>query len=124
MMYSLLNKKVVGACRQCLTNPSTLRCLVFSKDLSMKRFSSAIVKEDIEQHPSMIKQRFSQRLQEERKRSLLGGGKAKIDRQHAKGSLTARERLELLFDEGMLFLLVKETCLLENINRVGCFLFR
>lgn len=30
----------------------------------------------------------------------LGGGQAKIDKQHAKGSLTARERILLLLDEG------------------------
>ena len=30
----------------------------------------------------------------------LGGGKARIEKQHAKGKLTARERLELLLDKG------------------------
>jgi propionyl-CoA carboxylase beta chain len=30
----------------------------------------------------------------------MGGGQKRIDKQHQKGSLTARERLELLFDEG------------------------
>ena len=30
----------------------------------------------------------------------LGGGKEKIDKQHKKGKLTARERIELLIDEG------------------------
>ena len=30
----------------------------------------------------------------------LGGGQARIDRQHARGKLTARERIELLFDPG------------------------
>ncbi|MEO8463642.1 MAG: carboxyl transferase domain-containing protein, partial [Chloroflexota bacterium] len=33
-----------------------------------------------------------------RAESLLGGGKARIDRQHELGKLTARERLELLVD--------------------------
>jgi len=32
--------------------------------------------------------------------TLKGGGQARIDRQHAKGKLTARERLDLLLDEG------------------------
>ncbi len=32
-------------------------------------------------------------------RLKLGGGEAKIDRTHAKGKLTARERIELLFDQ-------------------------
>ncbi len=31
--------------------------------------------------------------------ALLGGGQARIDQQHAKGKLTARERIRLLFDE-------------------------
>ena len=30
----------------------------------------------------------------------LGGGPARIEKQHAAGKLTARERLELLFDPG------------------------
>lgn len=34
-----------------------------------------------------------------RQESLLGGGQKRIDTQHAKGKLTARERVELLLDE-------------------------
>jgi len=41
-----------------------------------------------------------QRLEEKRARARLGGGQKRIDAQHAKGKLTARERLELLLDEG------------------------
>jgi acetyl-CoA carboxylase carboxyltransferase component len=37
------------------------------------------------------------KLQEQAK---LGGGQARIDRQHAQGKLTARERIELLLDQG------------------------
>ncbi|MGG0656419.1 acyl-CoA carboxylase subunit beta [Rummeliibacillus pycnus] len=37
----------------------------------------------------------------DRKREIeLGGGEARIDKQHEKGKLTARERIELLLDEG------------------------
>jgi propionyl-CoA carboxylase beta chain len=32
--------------------------------------------------------------------ALLGGGQDRIDQQHTKGKLTARERIQLLFDEG------------------------
>jgi propionyl-CoA carboxylase beta chain len=39
-------------------------------------------------------------LEEKRAKARLGGGQKRIDSQHAKGKLTARERLELLFDEG------------------------
>lgn len=48
--------------------------------------------------PSLMKAAFRELLTEERAKALLGGGQARIDKQHAKGSLTARERLELLFD--------------------------
>jgi propionyl-CoA carboxylase beta chain len=39
-------------------------------------------------------------LEEKRAAAKLGGGQARIDAQHAKGKLTARERIELLLDEG------------------------
>ena len=39
-------------------------------------------------------------LEAKRSRARLGGGQKRIDAQHAKGKLTARERLELLLDEG------------------------
>ena len=40
------------------------------------------------------------RLERMRAEALLGGGPARIERQHAMGKLTARERLELLLDPG------------------------
>jgi propionyl-CoA carboxylase beta chain len=40
------------------------------------------------------------RLEEMNARALVGGGQERIDRQHAAGKLTARERIELLFDPG------------------------
>lgn len=39
-------------------------------------------------------------LDERRNKAYMGGGQAKIDKQHERGKLTARERLEILFDEG------------------------
>lgn len=39
-------------------------------------------------------------LEERRKKALLGGGVEKIEKQHAKGKLTARERIEVLLDAG------------------------
>jgi acetyl-CoA carboxylase carboxyltransferase component len=41
-----------------------------------------------------------QRLESMRAESLLGGGQARIDQQHERGKLTARERLALLLDDG------------------------
>ena len=40
------------------------------------------------------------RLETKRAEARLGGGQKRIDQQHARGKLTARERLELLLDEG------------------------
>lgn len=39
-------------------------------------------------------------LLEKREQAKLGGGQKRIDSQHQKGKLTARERIELLLDEG------------------------
>ncbi|QDV41437.1 putative propionyl-CoA carboxylase beta chain 5 [Stieleria neptunia] len=41
------------------------------------------------------------RLEEMRKAAEMGGGQKRIDAQHKKGKLTARERIELLLDPGM-----------------------
>ncbi len=41
-----------------------------------------------------------QKLVERRSRARLGGGQKRIDAQHAKGKMTARERIALLLDEG------------------------
>ncbi|HEX4111595.1 MAG TPA: carboxyl transferase domain-containing protein, partial [Stellaceae bacterium] len=39
-------------------------------------------------------------LEEKRAAARLGGGQKRIEQQHAKGKLTARERLDVLFDPG------------------------
>ena len=39
-------------------------------------------------------------LQNKKKKIALGGGEARIKKQHASGKMTARERLQHLFDEG------------------------
>ena len=39
-------------------------------------------------------------LEEKNREAELGGGKARIEKQHAAGKLTARERINLLFDPG------------------------
>src|SRR5688500_20266369 len=41
-----------------------------------------------------------EQLEQKRGGARLGGGQKRIDAQHAKGKLTARERLDLLLDEG------------------------
>ncbi|MBQ4305583.1 MAG: acyl-CoA carboxylase subunit beta [Bacteroidales bacterium] len=47
-----------------------------------------------------IQQDNIQKLVERRSKARLGGGQKRIDAQHEKGKLTARERLSLLLDEG------------------------
>ena len=45
-------------------------------------------------------QEIIHQLEEKRAAARLGGGEKRIAAQHAKGKLTARERLEILLDEG------------------------
>lgn len=52
---------------------------------------------DLAHDPSYIKGQFRERLENERAKE--GGGPARIAKQHAKGSLSAHERLELLLDD-------------------------
>ena len=42
-------------------------------------------------------------LKEEREKAKLGGGKARLKKQHDKGKMTARERIEYLIDKGSSF---------------------
>ena len=48
----------------------------------------------------MSNQTHIQTLREQKARSRLGGGQERIDAQHKKGRLTARERIDLLLDKG------------------------
>ena len=43
---------------------------------------------------------ITQELEKRRDQARLGGGQVRIDKQHAKGKLTARERLDVLLDDG------------------------
>jgi propionyl-CoA carboxylase beta chain len=45
-------------------------------------------------------QDIQQQLESKRERARMGGGQKRIDAQHKKGKLTARERIEVLLDEG------------------------
>jgi propionyl-CoA carboxylase beta chain len=47
----------------------------------------------------ILQQKFDE-LERKNKEALLGGGEKRIEQQHAKGKLTARERIQLLLDEG------------------------
>ncbi|HYT33292.1 MAG TPA: carboxyl transferase domain-containing protein, partial [Thermoanaerobaculia bacterium] len=63
------------------------------------------------------------RLQEMRAKASLGGGDQRIAQQHAKGKLTARERIDLVLDEGSFteldaFVLARPTELIADDERV------
>jgi acetyl-CoA carboxylase carboxyltransferase component len=63
------------------------------------------------------------RLAEMRAKASLGGGKQRIAQQHAKGKLTARERIDLVLDEGSFteldaFVLARPTELIADEDRV------
>ena len=48
----------------------------------------------------MDREQQLQRLEQMNQAAQEGGGEARIARQHAAGRMTARERIELLFDPG------------------------
>jgi acetyl-CoA carboxylase carboxyltransferase component len=63
------------------------------------------------------------RLQEMRAKAAVGGGEQRIAQQHAKGKLTARERIDLVLDEGSFteldaFVLARPTELIADDERV------
>ena len=45
-------------------------------------------------------QEILDQLEKKREAARLGGGQKRIDAQHKKGKLTARERIDILLDEG------------------------
>jgi propionyl-CoA carboxylase beta chain len=55
----------------------------------------ATSRQQTEKQPSKLEQ-----LRERERRAEQGGGAARVERQHAAGKLTARERVEFLLDEG------------------------
>src|SRR5881296_2319653 len=67
--------------------------------------------------------RTTDRLSEMRAKASLGGGEQRIAQQHAKGKLTARERIDLVLDEGSFteldaFVLARPTELIADDERV------
>lgn len=71
---------------------------VASRTLLAKSFSTDAKKAQ----PTVValKNAFRDRLKQAKEDALLGGGQKRIDTQHARGKLTARERIALLLDEG------------------------
>jgi len=61
--------------------------------------SFGIDKHKMESKDKSVTEKFGD-LKRKNQEALLGGGEKRIEQQHAKGKLTARERVELLLDEG------------------------
>ena len=62
-----------------------------------------------------------EQLEAKRQQARMGGGQKRIDAQHGKGKLTARERIELLLDEGTFEewdMFVEHRC--TEIGRASC----
>lgn len=84
----------------------SIRALQRTLNLGMRQ---AMVKQRINQNvrmmqglsPSVVNSlQVKEQLKKKRDDSLLGGGVKRIDAQHKKGKLTARERITLLLDQG------------------------
>ncbi|CAG5121796.1 unnamed protein product, partial [Candidula unifasciata] len=68
---------------------------VFQRCLALSGVRFKVIMASIEQTLDV-----KRRIDETRKQALLGGGLQRIETQHKKGKLTARERVQLLVDEG------------------------
>jgi propionyl-CoA carboxylase beta subunit len=55
--------------------------------------------EVLHQHPASSQKGVLERLEFKRNEAMMGGGQKRIDVQHKKGKLTARERLDVLLDK-------------------------
>jgi len=85
------------------TNKLLLRSLVAHQQVCAYHGTTSIQSTAVDPtftDPSLIKSQFRELLAKEREEALMGGGQRRIDKIHARGSLTARERIELLFDQG------------------------
>jgi methylmalonyl-CoA decarboxylase subunit alpha len=61
-------------------------------------------------------------LLKKREKIALGGGQKRIDKQHAQGKMTARERLEYLFDDGTFIevdAFIKNRCTRFGMDKLG-----
>ncbi|KNE69494.1 hypothetical protein AMAG_14060 [Allomyces macrogynus ATCC 38327] len=80
-----------------------LRPAVASPALLRARLANAVPAAVVAAKRSLatsVEQTLVERIEAKRAESRLGGGEKRIAAQHAKGRLTARERIDLLLDEG------------------------
>lgn len=76
-------------------------CLVASCQHS-RRSSSSVTAAAVEEVVNIpeVNRVFREQLEETKRRALAGGGEARLERQHSRGKLSARERLDVLLDPG------------------------
>jgi hypothetical protein len=86
---------MLDACR-IISRRISLRPITFQRSFLSSSSSSL---DEIKPSPVLLKTAFKNRLQEAKNSAVLGGGQTRINQQHKKGKLTARERLLLLLDE-------------------------
>jgi len=69
-----------------------------------EKFSSETLLYSSSKYKSLTKQAvrtpFMEKWETYKKEALVGGGEKRVEKQHKNGKLTARERIDLLFDEG------------------------
>jgi len=72
--------------------------LYYNADNKITRNKHQLIEEDGEGRNTMSESKLED-LRRRKEKIIAGGGEARIEKQHGKGKLTARERLNLLFDE-------------------------
>ena len=72
----------------------------FARRALTRAVNVSLFSTDVKPSIVTLKSSFRHRLEDAKKSALLGGGQKRIDAQHSKGKLTARERISLLLDEG------------------------
>jgi hypothetical protein len=105
MLLSRSATAVLRRTNRCIASLDSIRCASTatsgdSEDQTHETTHHLLASSIISDDPSTTKRHFRSILSETKATSLLGGGIDRIAKQHAKGSLTARERIDLLFDQG------------------------
>jgi len=90
-IYTTNQCRYIQSTPYCNNDTSTTKHYILQDD-------NEVTKSIIENDASTIKRKFRSRLTNTGSGSLLGGGQVRINKQHTRGSLTARERINLLFD--------------------------
>jgi len=98
--FCLTREEFAQCCAECV---KMLSRMLFRRAVAagpVARRAAAAFSSDAAKTPSAIKHAFREKLASMREAAALGGGQQRIDKQHDGGKLTARERLDLLFDDG------------------------